>query len=314
MMKPPRTPWRRLAVAAALLALAAVPFAATASGPKHKWPLQRVIVPKGRPVAHRLLAEGTNDNAAWRVTIDVDHPDKTYQVGEVVNVTVTSEQDGYLYLFYSEADGSSVCLFPNQFQSSNRIRANQPVRVPDGSFKITVAAPVGPEVLKAVVTSQPLRELKLSELTGAAKGRRLPPTKALPPRRIKRLLAEAMTGDPNAGNGNGSMRQDKERYKQESPAQYEQKSKLWAEATIELTSIEGKGKQEQDGKQEQGKEQPKQEQGKEQPKQEQGKEQPKQEQGKEQPKQEQPKQEKQGTDQTEKAEPKALLKKKVNRK
>jgi len=62
-----------------------------------------------------------NDQPAFFVGVDVDHPDRTYRGGDLMFVTVTSQKDGYLQLWYQAADGSLSCLFPNQHQKDNRI-------------------------------------------------------------------------------------------------------------------------------------------------------------------------------------------------
>lgn len=101
------------------------------------------------------------------VRVDVDHPDRIYRGGEAIQLSVRSERDGYLYLFYCDASQHVSCLFPNRAQQDNRIAAGQVLIIPapDSRFKLRVGPPYGREVLKAVVTTKPLQSLEIQALT-----------------------------------------------------------------------------------------------------------------------------------------------------
>jgi hypothetical protein len=76
-----------------------------------------------------------------------------------MTVRVRSEKAGYLYLLYLQADGKSVLLFPNQHHEDARIPAGQTVEVPgpDSAFRLRIGDPTGKEMLKAIVSEQPLK-------------------------------------------------------------------------------------------------------------------------------------------------------------
>jgi len=206
--------------------------------------------PKGKPkdptpryVANRkLFVEGTNDSASWKVKVSVDHDDLNYQVGDVVKVTVTSEHEGYLYVFNLDPEGEITCLYPNKTQNTNQIAANKSVLVGAGAFDIKVSEPTGKDIVYAIVTTEPLKDLKLDELTKSAK------KKSLTARRMKRLVVEAMTGDPDRGNGGSetSVSTEKDKFQQDSPTQYKQKAKEWSSDKVEINTFPGKGKPGQD--------------------------------------------------------------------
>jgi hypothetical protein len=101
------------------------------------------------------------------VRVDVDHADRIYHGGDTIQVSVRSEREGYLYLFYCDASGQTTCLFPNQIQANNRIPANQTILVPaaQAPFQLRVGPPFGSEVLKAIVTTEPLQTIELNMLT-----------------------------------------------------------------------------------------------------------------------------------------------------
>ena len=102
--------------------------------------------------------EIVNANAAFSVQVEVDRPDRVYAGGELLAATVTSSEDGHLYLFYRDADANVSVLFPNRFQKDNRISRNErtPVPGPGAGFQIRIGVPFGHELLKAVVSKKPL--------------------------------------------------------------------------------------------------------------------------------------------------------------
>jgi hypothetical protein len=130
------------------------------------------------------------------VRVDVDRADRLYRGGETIQVSVRSEREGYLHLFYCDASGQTTCLFPNQIQADNRILANETVIVPaaHAPFQLRVGPPFGTEVLKAIVTTEPLQSIELETLT---KGGFTP----LKPGKLKAVFVEAKENysDPSAG-------------------------------------------------------------------------------------------------------------------
>ena len=130
----------------------------------------------------------TNDAPAWMVRVAVDRTDRVYATGEFVNVSVVSEEAGYLYLFSVDASKAATQLFPNRFQADNRIGARAAVAVPGRArFRIRVGSRgLGVESLFAVVSKRPLN-LKAEELS------REGPT-PLAAERFTQLLAEATLG------------------------------------------------------------------------------------------------------------------------
>ncbi|MDR0327242.1 MAG: DUF4384 domain-containing protein, partial [Planctomycetaceae bacterium] len=99
-----------------------------------------------------------NTHSAFSVQVEADHPDGVYSEGELLRASVTSREDGYLYLFYRDADAKVTVLFPNRYQRDNLIHRNEnvPVPGPGAGFQIRVGVPFGDELLKAVVSKKPL--------------------------------------------------------------------------------------------------------------------------------------------------------------
>src|SRR5258708_4203056 len=110
----------------------------------------------------QIVIQGTNDFPSWMVRVSVDREDRTYKIDDRVTIKVKSEKGGYLYLFNVDPEGNVLCLYPNKFQSDNKIEAKTEITIPDPDdtkFRITIGEPVGKELLKAIVTRKPLASL-----------------------------------------------------------------------------------------------------------------------------------------------------------
>lgn len=108
-----------------------------------------------------------NEQPSFMVRVAVDHEDCIYAEGEEIKVYARSAKSGYLYLFYRNAEGHISCIFPNRVQSENRINKDTTVLVPanNSQFRLRVGSPFGKELLKAIVTSHPIKELDEVGLT-----------------------------------------------------------------------------------------------------------------------------------------------------
>jgi hypothetical protein len=68
-----------------------------------------------------------------------------------------SPVDGHIRIFYQDAGGASLLLFPNPEQTSDRIKAAEPLVLSgaENPLKLIVAPPFGKETVIAVVSNQP---------------------------------------------------------------------------------------------------------------------------------------------------------------
>ncbi len=123
---------------------------------------------QGQATARGIAVEGIqNSTPQFSVRVSVDRKDRTYRAGELVVVTVESSRAGYLYLLYCDAEENVYAVFPNQYQKSNRIEANQKIVVPaaGSNFRFRITNPFGSEILKAIVTDEPVKAAGLPDLT-----------------------------------------------------------------------------------------------------------------------------------------------------
>lgn len=112
------------------------------------------------------LEEIENPKPSFYVRVDVNHEDLTYTEGDLLKVNVISSVDGYLYLFYKNAQGDVSLLYPNQFHPDNRIQKRKAVAVPEegSNFQMRVTSPFGEEQLLAVVCKNQVEEFETKDL------------------------------------------------------------------------------------------------------------------------------------------------------
>jgi uncharacterized caspase-like protein len=198
--------------------------------------------PKATP--HKIFIEGTNQTPSWMVRVDVDKPDRTYKVdpddkdrpadqkkSELLRVKVLSEKEGYLYLFNIDPDGNIECLFPNNIQQDNKIEANKEIEIGDGSkFKLRVGTPVGNELIKAIVTKEPLKSAKPGDLIDNKRAAPKEVSAAL----ARKIIVEALTGDPSLADGNDPIEKIRDDYKEKHPDDFKNRAGQFAEHQIEI--------------------------------------------------------------------------------
>ncbi|MEL7363461.1 MAG: DUF4384 domain-containing protein, partial [Bacteroidota bacterium] len=103
------------------------------------------------------LVRADNPDAPFVVNVALPNGAGIAREGETVQFEVRSAQSGYLTLVNRNPNGTVTLLYPNRFAAAQRIEAGQPVLFPAaGSFRIRVAPPFGQEMIKAIVTPEPL--------------------------------------------------------------------------------------------------------------------------------------------------------------
>jgi hypothetical protein len=90
----------------------------------------------------------------WLVTAKLDQP--TLKIGSNLKFSVSSQRDGFVYLFYQGTQPDSFyLLFPNQLDSANAISANQEIALPRSDWSVTALGPRGTDHLMVMVTETP---------------------------------------------------------------------------------------------------------------------------------------------------------------
>jgi hypothetical protein len=90
----------------------------------------------------------------WQVQASLGQP--TLKIGTNLGLTIRSQHDGFVYLFYQGTQPDSFyLLFPNQLDSNNAISANQDLVVPRPDWTVTALGPRGTDHLMVMVTATP---------------------------------------------------------------------------------------------------------------------------------------------------------------
>ena len=90
----------------------------------------------------------------WQVAATLKSP--TLKIGSNLTLSVRSQRDGYVYLFYRGTQPDSFyLLFPNQLDSANAIKANQELQLPRQDWSVTALGPKGTDHLMVMVSDTP---------------------------------------------------------------------------------------------------------------------------------------------------------------
>jgi hypothetical protein len=90
----------------------------------------------------------------WDVSARLQSP--TLKIGTNLNLTVHSQREGFVYLFYRGTQPDSFyLLFPNQLDAANAIKANQDLQLPRQDWNVTALGPKGTDHLMVMVTETP---------------------------------------------------------------------------------------------------------------------------------------------------------------
>jgi hypothetical protein len=90
----------------------------------------------------------------WQVQASLGAP--TLKIGTNLAMSIRSQRDGYVYMFYQgTAPGSFYLLFPNQLDSKNAIVANEELKLPRQDWNVTALGPRGTDHVMVMVTATP---------------------------------------------------------------------------------------------------------------------------------------------------------------
>lgn len=85
-------------------------------------------------------------------------PDKNaLSIGkDALQLHITPDRDGYLYLAMAGSDGESLyLLYPNQLDGDNRVQAGKTIDLPRASWRITAGGPAGDNTLLVLLSDTP---------------------------------------------------------------------------------------------------------------------------------------------------------------
>jgi hypothetical protein len=107
--------------------------------------------PAADPLAMLNDIYGQRDDR-WGVTATVAQP--TLKIGANLSLSVRSQREGFVYVFYlGTQPGSVYLLFPNKLDSNNAIAADRDLKLPRADWSVTALGPAGTDHLLVMVTA-----------------------------------------------------------------------------------------------------------------------------------------------------------------
>ena len=102
-------------------------------------------------------AQTASRTARLPVTIWVNNRSNTYRIGETITIYAKAKRDGYLTLIDVGTSGIIRQLYPNRYQTDNRVRKGDIIQIPakNADFFYRISGPTGRELIKAFVTDSP---------------------------------------------------------------------------------------------------------------------------------------------------------------
>ncbi|MFQ5641338.1 MAG: DUF4384 domain-containing protein [bacterium] len=109
--------------------------------------------------AVNLLSHLKNPNPPFNVDVQVNGKDyDEVGIGSEVAFTVRVDRNAYVYLVDVDPAGKVTVLFPNAYAKDNFLKAGMTHEMPAPNlYRLRVNGPAGPELVKAIATTQPLK-------------------------------------------------------------------------------------------------------------------------------------------------------------
>ena len=109
------------------------------------------------PMATELTPPASSPASAatgLTVSASVDRPDRSYQHGENLVLTVETTEDAYVWVFDTGTSGKVHQVFPNEYETTNFLAANVPLEIPraDSRYQLAVSHPAGAELITVVAS------------------------------------------------------------------------------------------------------------------------------------------------------------------
>jgi hypothetical protein len=117
--------------------------------------------------------------------------------------SITSNRDGYLYVFVVDPANQYLQLFPNELDHDNRIGAKKRLVLPRPSWPMEAGEPVGANHFIAIVSSAP-RDFAALDMTHDSVFASLSPEAQNAAAAQRTLTASPFAGVPSCGSGTPS--------------------------------------------------------------------------------------------------------------
>jgi hypothetical protein len=117
--------------------------------------------------AASALAQGAaGTGASSPVNVSIDLSSTQFHIGDAMSMTVRTDRDAWVYVFSTDAHGTTRQIFPNGFHRDNHIRGVRSVRLPSGGYSLVAAGPEGSATISAFATTQRFDWLRQYDIVG----------------------------------------------------------------------------------------------------------------------------------------------------
>ena len=116
-----------------------------------------------------IIVNPVQPDLAVSVRVDKPGENPTYNIGEKIKISVSVNQDAYVYLFSVHSDGEIDLILPNKLSGGNELlRAGETRTFPPqgGGYTLDVAPPAGQDKVLAVASKRPLNLQEIASFKG----------------------------------------------------------------------------------------------------------------------------------------------------
>ena len=137
------------------------------------------------------------------VEVWIDRPSGVYGQGEPVGIYVRPSEAAHVTVFNTNASGATTVVFPNQYQTQNRVAANKVLQLPGPGmqYQLQVGPPYGANLIKVLATKRPVSLLSAAEFAQSGAFRNFRGGPEALARQLNVVAAQA----PDAGWANAEL-------------------------------------------------------------------------------------------------------------
>jgi hypothetical protein len=86
-----------------------------------------------------------------------------FAIGENVDLYFRVNEDAFVYIFNTDSRGRVTQIFPNFFDTRNRVRADRTYRIPERGYSLEVQGPAGVETIHILAVAERYSPLRVYE-------------------------------------------------------------------------------------------------------------------------------------------------------
>jgi len=120
---------------------------------------------------HIISLDNLGVDASWAVfKVEISTDRKTYTAGEKLVVTITSSRDSYILVYYTNEEGWCQIIYPNSYESEDRVKAGKPFTLGDRTeiFTLEVDVEKTRDYLQVIATDEPISTASLTGIKDPA--------------------------------------------------------------------------------------------------------------------------------------------------